>query len=154
MARIASKLRSLGPAVLMLGLPVLIGGATLAWILRAQQPTTLALSESLVQELLDQQAPGAAIASEDSRSEVTLAIPPLGAQPELAIRVMLHNAPGLVSVESGERTETLGCQERSTDGGLSSMGAQRWFQSAPGRSIGLISSGIAVISSCSARATG
>ena len=136
MARIESKLRSLGPALLMLGLPVLIGGATLAWILRAQQPTTLALSESLVQELLDQQASGAAIASEDSRSEVTLAIPPLGAQPELAIRVMLHNAPGLVSVESGERTETLGCQSGQLTADSQELGAQRWFQSAPGRSVG------------------
>ena len=49
---------------------------------------------------------------------------------------MLHNAPGVVSVESGERTETLGCQSGQLTADSQEWGAQRWFQSAPGRSVG------------------
>ena len=63
MARIASKLRSLAPALLLLVLPLLIGGASLGWILRAQQSPTQALSDSLVEELLNQQISSAAMAA-------------------------------------------------------------------------------------------
>ena len=105
MARIASKLRSLAPALLLLVLPLLIGGASLGLILRGQQSPTQALSDSLVEELLNQQISSAAMAAGEQPSAERLAVPPAAVQPELAIRVMLHNGPGLVSIRRGERTE-------------------------------------------------
>ena len=137
MARIASKLRSLAPALLLLVLPLLIGGASLGLILRGQQSPTQALSDSLVEELLNQQISSAAMAAGEQPSAERLAVPPAAVQPELAIRVMLHNGPGPVSVRSGERTETLGCQGSQLTADSQASGPQRWFQATPGRSIGL-----------------
>ena len=137
MARIASKLRSLAPALLLLVLPLLMGGTTMAWILRGQQSSTLALSESLVDKLLNQQNSAEAVATAERSSALQLTVPPAGAQPDLLIRVMLHDAPGTVSVRSDKRTETLGCQGSQLTADSQAWGPQRWFQATPGLSVGM-----------------
>ena len=137
MARIASKLRSKAPTLLLLVLPLLIGGASFGLILRSQQSPSEVLSDSLVEELLNQQISSAAMAAGKQQSAERLAVPPTAVQPELAIRVMLHNGPGPVSVRSGERTETLGCQGSQLTADSQAWGPQRWFQATPSRSIGL-----------------
>ena len=81
MARFASQLSASGPVVLLLGLPLLMGGAILAWIVQDQQPNSQALSKSLVDELLDQQSSHQSAAAGASAAEQELAVPPLGAQP-------------------------------------------------------------------------
>ena len=104
---------------------------------RGQQSPTQALSDSLVEELLNQQISSAAMAAGEQPSAERLAVPPAAVQPELAIRVMLHNGPGPVFVRSGTGTETLGCQGSQLMADSPASGPQRWFQATPGRSIGL-----------------
>ena len=137
MARFASQLSASGPVVLLLGLPLLMGGAILAWIVQDQQPNSRALSKSLVDELLDQQSSHQSAAAGASAAAQELAVPPLGAQAALAIRVVLHHASGPASIHRGERSETLNCRGGQLTGAPQPLGSGRWFQAVAGEPVGL-----------------
>ena len=123
--------------MVLLGLPLVLGGAILAWILQGQQPNSRALSEALVDELLDQHSSHQPAAAAASAATQGLTVPPLAAQPALSIRVMLHEALGPVSIHNGERTETLVCRSGQLSDALQPLGPERWFQAAAGKSVGL-----------------
>ena len=154
MARIASKLRSKAPTLLLLVLPLLIGGASLGLILRGQQSPSEVLSDSLVEELLNQQISSAAMAAGKQQSAERLAVPPTAVQPELAIRVMLHNGPGrsqFAAASAPKRSDAKAINSRRTRRhGVPNAGSKQRL-AAP---LVWTSSGTAVICKCSARATG
>ena len=137
MARFATQLSSLRPRLLLVGLPLLLGGSVLVLLMSCQKSQTLSLSDVLMEELLEGQTGNDTSGHNHQETAADLAIPPRGSQPDLAIRVMLHSGPGPVRVTDAERDNTLDCRRSQLTLVSQPIGPQRWFQAAAGQSIGL-----------------
>jgi len=137
MARFVVKLSSLWSPLLLLGLPVVLGGGVFAWIALKHQPQSLSVSEPLMQQWLKRHEAVAAPEHSSTARGKTLPIPPKGFQPALAIRVMLYSGPDQVLVSNGIRSDSMRCRRGQLTQHSQPLGAQRWFQPAPGQSVGL-----------------
>ena len=136
MARFATQLSSFWPRLLLVALPLLLGGSVLAWLVSDHKSQPLNLSDVLMAELLDAQTGNNTSSLNQPEAAADLVIPPRGSQPHLAIRVMLHSGPGPVRVNDAQRDNTLNCRRGQLTLASQPIGLQRWFEAAPGQSIG------------------
>ena len=135
MARLASKLSSRWPHLLIWGLPLGLGAGCLLWTLQFLEQRPLLLSKPLMEELLQSKGSTNELGQRSNNGAADLTIPPQGSRPELDIRVMLHKGEGSVEVAVGAQANRLRCRRGQLTQGSQPIGGQRWFAAPAGQSV-------------------